>query len=335
MLMFTDRFGKVNTKTEYISVHVQSSIESMNELTPVQKFYNGQSIFITGGTGCLGKLIVEKLLRECHGITCIYLLILAIEDDCSLPNFSISMIDRAILIREVLIVCNVAATSFVYVSTIYSNYLQNPIEEKFYDPLIDADKLINLMNCMKEKLFDDVTPQYLRLIKEHGDSIPTGIFRPGIVISTYQEPVLEWIDKEYGPVGITASVLMGLIFKEDFCIYNYVSKDNLISYGGYVEMILRYRDLISSEKVIWCHSFKIIKYWLVHLFYVFFLRLLPVFIIYTIAVYVGKQTRSNVTLLNKKWNDEKTSRDYNNCYSGINTISLFRWITKMDYNDTS
>lgn len=33
-----------------------------------------------------------------------------------------------------------------------------------------------------------------------------------LVISTYQEPVLEWIDKEYGPVGITASVLMGLMW---------------------------------------------------------------------------------------------------------------------------
>nr|KAF7398333.1 hypothetical protein H0235_016341 [Vespula pensylvanica] len=362
----SNRFGKVNiikkqtkegkqemiaecslkdaTKTEYISVHMQSSIESMNELTPVQKFYNGQSIFITGGTGCLGKLIIEKLLRECHGITCTYLLIrtkkgksilqhtkglfentlfstlrkkhlifqnriVAIEGDCSLPNFSISVIDRAIFIREVLIVFNVTATvkfnetiklaivinvrslkdainlskempklkSFVYVSTVYFNYLQNPIEEKFYDPLIDADKLINLMNYMKEKLFDDVTPQYvyiseyrpfifiyyldygqilifirnqLGLIKEHGDSIPIGIFLRGIVISTYQETVLEWIDNEYGPVGITASVLMGLIFKEDFCIYNYVSKDNPISYGGYVEMILRYRDLILSEKIL-------------------------------------------------------------------------------------
>ncbi|KAF7382276.1 hypothetical protein HZH66_013708 [Vespula vulgaris] len=142
---YTGKINNVNTKTEYISVHVQSSIESMKEVTPVQKFYNGQSIFITGGTGCLGKLIVEKLLKECHGITCIYLLIrtkkrksifqhtkglfenslfstlrkkqsifqnriVAIEDDCSLPNFSISMIDRAILIRKVLIVCNVAAT---------------------------------------------------------------------------------------------------------------------------------------------------------------------------------------------------------------------------------
>lgn len=36
--------------------------------------------------------------------------IVAIEGDCSLLNFSISMIDRAILIREVLIVFNVAAT---------------------------------------------------------------------------------------------------------------------------------------------------------------------------------------------------------------------------------
>lgn len=44
-------------------------------LTPIQNFYNGQSIFITGGTGFMGKLLIEKLLRECSGISVIYILV--------------------------------------------------------------------------------------------------------------------------------------------------------------------------------------------------------------------------------------------------------------------
>lgn len=45
------------------------------DLTPIQEFYTGQSIFITGGTGFLGKLIIEKLLRSCPSLSVIYLLV--------------------------------------------------------------------------------------------------------------------------------------------------------------------------------------------------------------------------------------------------------------------
>lgn len=41
----------------------------------VVEFYHGSSIFITGGTGFIGQLLIEKLLRTCGGIDKIYLLI--------------------------------------------------------------------------------------------------------------------------------------------------------------------------------------------------------------------------------------------------------------------
>jgi len=41
----------------------------------VTDFYNGKSVFITGGTGFVGVCLIEKLLRCCHGIKNIYLLI--------------------------------------------------------------------------------------------------------------------------------------------------------------------------------------------------------------------------------------------------------------------
>lgn len=47
----------------------------INELSPIQEFYYGQSIFITGGTGFMGKLLIEKLLRTCPGVASIYLLV--------------------------------------------------------------------------------------------------------------------------------------------------------------------------------------------------------------------------------------------------------------------
>uniref|UniRef100_T1E2J9 Fatty acyl-CoA reductase n=1 Tax=Psorophora albipes TaxID=869069 RepID=T1E2J9_9DIPT len=42
---------------------------------PVAEFYHGRSIFITGGTGFMGKVLIEKLLRSCPGIKNIFILI--------------------------------------------------------------------------------------------------------------------------------------------------------------------------------------------------------------------------------------------------------------------
>lgn len=49
--------------------------ESVEAYISIPEFYNGRSIFITGGTGFMGKVLVEKLLRSCPGIKNIYLLI--------------------------------------------------------------------------------------------------------------------------------------------------------------------------------------------------------------------------------------------------------------------
>lgn len=71
-----DRKLNGNPTTERLADRSDSILEQQsNLLSPIQQFYNGQSIFITGGTGFVGKLLIEKLLRECPGISFVYLLI--------------------------------------------------------------------------------------------------------------------------------------------------------------------------------------------------------------------------------------------------------------------
>lgn len=268
-------------------------VENTDHLTPIQKFYHGQSVFITGGTGFLGKLLIEKLLRGCPGIAFIYLLvrpkkgkdveqrieeifddplfsklkeerpkfrhqIVVVPGDCSEPDLGISAKDRLTIVQKVSIVFHVAATvrfdekmklavainvrsprdainlckempqlkAFIHVSTAYANCPYDPIEEKFYEPPMDADKVIALMDCMDEKLADDITSRLLdkwpntytytkavaeNVVKKQAGNLPVGIFRPAIVISTYQEPISGWIDNLYGPTGVAAGAGTGIL----------------------------------------------------------------------------------------------------------------------------
>ena len=41
---------------------------------PIPEYFSGKSVFITGATGFMGKVLIEKLLRSCSDIDKIYIL---------------------------------------------------------------------------------------------------------------------------------------------------------------------------------------------------------------------------------------------------------------------
>jgi fatty acyl-CoA reductase len=42
--------------------------------SPIAEWFRGRSLLVTGATGFMGKVLVEKLLRSCPDIATIYLL---------------------------------------------------------------------------------------------------------------------------------------------------------------------------------------------------------------------------------------------------------------------
>ena len=48
----------------------------MSELdSGIADYYKNKSVFITGATGFIGKVLIEKLLRSCYDLKKIYLLV--------------------------------------------------------------------------------------------------------------------------------------------------------------------------------------------------------------------------------------------------------------------
>lgn len=46
-----------------------------NNVHIIKEFYNNSTILITGGTGFLGKVLIEKILRSCEQVQCVYVLL--------------------------------------------------------------------------------------------------------------------------------------------------------------------------------------------------------------------------------------------------------------------
>ncbi|KAL1454361.1 hypothetical protein WDU94_010630 [Cyamophila willieti] len=111
----------------------------------MQEFYRGKTVFLTGGTGFMGKTLMEKLLRSCPHIKHIYLLVRpkrgkdiqervedifkdrmfwrlrtevpsyrskvsAVAGDCSFPGLGLNDTDRELLVKTVNVVFHGAAT---------------------------------------------------------------------------------------------------------------------------------------------------------------------------------------------------------------------------------
>ncbi|XP_045467424.1 fatty acyl-CoA reductase wat-like [Harmonia axyridis] len=112
--------------------------------SPILKFYENTNVFITGGTGFLGKILIEKLIRS-TSVSTLYLLIrpkkgkdvetrlknlfedvvfenlqkecpkfihriVGVSGDVSLPDLGISKTDRQMLVEKIDLIFHVAAT---------------------------------------------------------------------------------------------------------------------------------------------------------------------------------------------------------------------------------
>ncbi|KAL2711651.1 fatty acyl-CoA reductase wat-like isoform X2 [Vespula squamosa] len=263
-----------------------------NQRSEVSDFFSGRKILITGGSGFLGALIMEKLLRSCPEIKTIYLLmrgkkqkdvqtrfneyfndplfeklkeeqkhvekkIVLIESNMTELKLGISEENRerikdtevifhsAASVRfkdplRSIININVKGTMellslaqempnlkvFTYLSTAFSHCIYGKIEEKFYEPPLKAENIIELMEILNDDQLNFITPKLLGkypntyiyskaicedLVRRYSNGIPTCVVRPSSVLATYKDPFPGWINNIYGLTGIVFGVGIGVL----------------------------------------------------------------------------------------------------------------------------
>lgn len=67
------------------------------KMESIAEFYAGKTLFITGATGFIGKVLIEKLLRDCSNISQIYILVRAkngIDPEIRRVNFINNMVSE-------------------------------------------------------------------------------------------------------------------------------------------------------------------------------------------------------------------------------------------------
>ncbi|KAL3272788.1 hypothetical protein HHI36_014248 [Cryptolaemus montrouzieri] len=183
--------------------------------------------------------------------------LIVIEGDLSQPGLGISKEDRQMLEDNVNIVIHTAASvkldeklrfaaginirgtneivnlvqncknlsSFVYVSSAYSNCAHREIEEQIYFTPYSADDILKLVETQGEKL--DGKDQWIlgrwpntyvfsqaiseTTVTKQCTGLPACIFRPGVISSTTKEPLKGWINNYSGAVGILAYIQKGIL----------------------------------------------------------------------------------------------------------------------------
>lgn len=215
--MFTNMATEAQSEQSHAENQVLVPV-SLQDRTPIQKWFSGQKLFITGGTGFIGKVVIEKLLRSCSDIGKIYMLVRpkrgqcaqervdeilnsqlfdrcaeanpsyreivhAIAGDMTEPKLGMSDSDRALLAEQCTIVVHSAAT------VRFNDKLKTSLQIN----VLGVQKIMDICNEMTQlQALVHVSTAYANCDKPHiRESIYPQNQHPRKIINT-----LEWMDED-------------------------------------------------------------------------------------------------------------------------------------------
>ncbi|XP_072379072.1 fatty acyl-CoA reductase 2-like [Diabrotica undecimpunctata] len=261
------------------------------ELSEIQHYYRNKSFLITGVTGFVGKLVLEKILRTLHPKN-VYVLVrdkdgvsaenrcatmfdsvvfeqlqrvdnqffkkvILVEGDLQKPDLGLSINDKNTIINEVECIFHFAAASklnesfanavniniggivslmklakimqkletFVFLSSVFSNFPEYEIKEEFYESKLLAEEVLDSVqqgdlvrfNSLQMKLSEDwpnAYPATLNIVEDfirrEAKGLPVCVIRPSLLLPAESEPVTGYVENVNGLYGDTVKYAMGV-----------------------------------------------------------------------------------------------------------------------------
>ncbi|XP_043481293.1 putative fatty acyl-CoA reductase CG5065 [Leptopilina heterotoma] len=167
-------------------------------MTEIQQFYTDQSIFITGGTGFVGKILIEKLLRSCPRIKTVYILVREKKGKQfrdrlkEITNSQVKKVYPAPLSHEKL-------TELV--GTMDELNMSRKEELKFTKLVLG--KFPNTY-CFTKSIAEEV-------VSKSAKELPVSIYRFSIAVAALKEPLEGWLDVSQGITQALIGICSGLI----------------------------------------------------------------------------------------------------------------------------
>uniref|UniRef100_A0A8C4I1V3 Fatty acyl-CoA reductase n=1 Tax=Dicentrarchus labrax TaxID=13489 RepID=A0A8C4I1V3_DICLA len=184
----------------------------------IPEYYAGKNVLITGATGFMGKVLLEKLLRSCPGVKAVYVMvrskagqspqariadmincklferlqeeqpgfaekIIAVNSDLTLPELDLSKEDQSILAENVNIVFHCAATI----------RFNEPLKDAVQLNVLATQKMLALAHRMKHlQIFIHISTAYANCDRELIEEI---VYPPPV---DYRRLIdsLDWMDDE-------------------------------------------------------------------------------------------------------------------------------------------
>uniref|UniRef100_A0A672QEL0 Fatty acyl-CoA reductase n=1 Tax=Sinocyclocheilus grahami TaxID=75366 RepID=A0A672QEL0_SINGR len=210
-------------------------------MVTIPEYYEGKNVLITGSTGFMGKVLLEKLLRSCSGVKAAYVLvrpkagqaptariadmincklfdrlreeqpdftekIVAVNSDLTQPDLDLSIEDQETLMGCINIVFHCAATI----------RFNEPLKDAMQLNVLATQKMLNLAHRMKYlDVFIHVSTAYAHCDRELIEEVvypPPYIYCLDFEHHSFFFTLLKgWIDNFNGPSGIFIAAGKGIL----------------------------------------------------------------------------------------------------------------------------
>ncbi|XP_060269230.1 fatty acyl-CoA reductase 2 isoform X2 [Ovis aries] len=202
-------------------------------MSMIAAFYGGKSILITGATGFLGKVLMEKLFRTSPDLKVIYVLVRPKQGQ-TLQQRVFQILDSK-LFEKVKEVCpNVHEK----IRAISADLNQNDfaISKEDMQELLSHTNIVfhcaatvrfdDHLRWLDDAIIDEITPKLIGdrpntytytkalgevVVQQEGGNLNIAIIRPSIVGATWQEPFPGWVDNLNGPSGLIIAAGKGFL----------------------------------------------------------------------------------------------------------------------------